>query len=106
MGLLQYLQKFIPAIAQHTRPLTALLPPNVAAEKAWIACQCVLSQGQHPKTVLLWVWRWTTEASAAFQILKQEVMDISGLRPLDHAAALSGKALIYLFTGPAQKKEW
>ncbi|ADV21042.1 Hypothetical Protein CGB_C4246C [Cryptococcus gattii WM276] len=44
LGLLQYLQKFIPAIAQHTCPLTALLPPNVAAEKAWIAHQCVLSQ--------------------------------------------------------------
>lgn len=79
-------------------PLTALLPPSVAAEKAWIARQHVLSQGQHPKAVLPWVWKWMTEASAAFQILKQKVAAISALRPLDYAAALSGKAPIYLFT--------
>lgn len=48
--------------------------------------------------MLPWVWKWTTEASAAFQILKQKVAAISGLRPLDYAAALSGKAPIYLFT--------
>lgn len=41
------------------------------------------------------------EASAAFQILKQKVTDISGLQPLDYAAALSGKALIYLLLMPA-----
>ncbi|KAE8538269.1 hypothetical protein D1P53_005610 [Cryptococcus gattii VGV] len=79
LGLLQYLQKFIPAIAQHTHPLTALLPPCVATEKAWIAHQCVLSQGQHPKAALPWVWRWMTEASASFETLKQKVTEIGRL---------------------------
>lgn len=36
--------------------------------------------------------------TAVFEILKTKVAEISGLRPLDYAAALSGECPIYLFT--------
>lgn len=98
LGLLQYLRKFIPSLATHTRTLTALLPPTPAAEKAWEKQQRALRKGQSPKDVLSWVWAWSSEATAAFEILKAKVAEISGLRPLDYAAALSGECPIYLFT--------
>lgn len=44
-GLVQYLQKFIPQIATKTAILTALLPPNKTAEKAYELRKRQLAKG-------------------------------------------------------------
>lgn len=64
LGLLQYLRKFIPQITTKTAILTALLPPNKSAEKAYELRKCQLVKGSPVERLeaLSWIWSWTTSA--------------------------------------------
>lgn len=81
----------------HTNPHRPPPADSSRRESLGEATACT-PEGPVPKDVLSWVWAWSSEATAAFEILKAKVAEISGLRPLDYAAALSGECPIYLFT--------
>ncbi|UOH81077.1 hypothetical protein LQV05_003746 [Cryptococcus neoformans] len=100
LGLLQYLQKFIPQIATKTAILTALLPPNKSAEKAYELRKRQLAKGSPVERLeaLSWIWNWTTSAQRAFEDLKDMLARITGLSPLSHDAVLAGQINLYLFT--------
>ncbi|UOH85548.1 hypothetical protein LQV05_002376 [Cryptococcus neoformans] len=100
LGLLQYLRKFIPQIATKTAILTALLPPNKSAEKAYELRKHQLAKGSPVERLeaLSWIWNWTTSAQRAFEDLKDMLARITGLSPLSHDAVLAGQINLYLFT--------
>lgn len=100
LGLLQYLRKFIPQIATKTAILTALLPPNKSAEKAYELRKRQLAKGSPVERLeaLSWIWNWTMSAQRAFEDLKDMLARITGLSPLSHDAVLAGQINLYLFT--------
>ncbi|TYJ57538.1 hypothetical protein B9479_001856 [Cryptococcus floricola] len=80
-------QKFIPHLAAPLSVLTALIPPNKTAEKAYTAYVKKKAKGKEVNAEgLCWRWDWLTAADQVFEECKSLLSKITGLIPLDYDA--------------------
>ncbi|TYJ51084.1 hypothetical protein B9479_008365, partial [Cryptococcus floricola] len=99
IGLLNYVRKFIPNLAAPLSVLTALMPPNKTAEKAYTAYMKKKEKGEKVDAEgLSWSWDWSMAADQAFEECNSLLAQITGLIPLDYDAVKRGEQQVYLYT--------